>query len=168
MLPICDSYLIDKRALAIETVFDGVYQSKITTKDGVFYSEQTAINLLEKVCKYYLSTMQGRVSATREIMKFYQRIPFIIIPLSVGVFPTASPKSLNCSWIFNHSFEVEVLGKSKSRVTFLGGESIFVPASKHILEQQQLRLHMSLSTYKEMHETPRYSLWLKKSNLREN
>lgn len=168
MLSICDSYLIDKRTLAIEPVFVGVYQSKITTIDGVFYSEESATDLLDKVCTYFASTMQGRVSATRETMEFYHRIPFIIIPLSVGVFPTASPENMNCVWIFNHPFKVEVLGKEKSRVIFSSGESIIVPVSKHTLEKQQLRLHASLSTYKVMHERPRFSLWLKRRNVAEN
>lgn len=165
MLSICDSYLIDQRTLAIEPVFDGVYQSKITTIDGVFYSKESCTHLLGTACKYYASTMEGRVGATREIMKYYHRIPFIIIPLSVGVFPTTSPKNMNCVWIFNHRFEVDKLEKRKSRVRFLGGESIIVAVSKHTLEKQQLRLHTSISTYKEMHETPRYSLWLKKRDM---
>lgn len=165
MLSICDSYLIDERALALEPVFDRVYQTKITTKDGVFYSIESAKYLLEKACYYNASTMQGRVAATREIMKFYHRIPFVIIPLSVGVFPTSSPLDMNCAWIFNHRFVVEALGKNKSLVTFLSGDSITVPVSKYMLENQQLRLHISMSTYKELHETHRKSLWLKKKKL---
>lgn len=168
MLSICDSYLIDERALAIEPVFDGVYQSKITTMDGVFYSKECTTYLLGKACKYYASTMEGRVDATRDIMKYYHRIQFIIIPLLVGVFPTTSPENMNCVWIFNHRFEVDALGKRKSRVRFLSGQSIIAPVSKHTLEKQQLRLHTSMSTYKEMHETPRYSLWLKKRNMAGN
>jgi len=165
MLSICDSYLIDERTLAIEPVFDGVCQTRITTKDGVFYSKERANHLLEKACYYNASTMQGRVAATREIMKFYHRIPFVIIPLSVGVFPTSSPLDMNCAWIFNHRFVVVALGKNKSRLTFLSGESITVPVSKHTLEKQQLRLYTSMSTYKELHETHRKSLWLKKKKL---
>lgn len=165
MLPICDSYLIDRRTLAVENFFDGVHKTKITTKDGVFYSKKSATNLLDKACKFYASTMQGRVNATRETMKFHHKTPFIIIPLLVGVFPTTSPENINCVWIFNHPFEVEELSKGKSRVKFRSGESIIVSVSKYILEKQQLRLHTSLSTYKEMNETPRYSLWLEKRKL---
>lgn len=144
----CESYLLDEKVLSLEHYFLGKYKSKITRIDGVRLSKESPISLLEKACLRYGATMEGRIDAVKEKMEYMHRTPFIIIPFSVGAFPTISSESLFCAWIFNHPFVIEELEKGKSKVTLANGETIFVPVSKHSLLNQKKKLHSALDMFK--------------------
>jgi competence transcription factor ComK len=63
--------------------------------------------------------------------------PLVLIPGLVGVFPTESYKNVTCVWIFNHPFEIEILGKKKSKVIFENGTFLIVNVSKEVLRSEQ-------------------------------
>ena len=147
----CDSNLIDKRALLLESVFTGGKKSKIITTHGTYYSDMSVHELLNNACIRYASTMEGRMQATRIFMKYPKKTPILIEPTAIGAFPTMSYQHQECVWLFNHHFEVEELEKGKCLVTFPNGESITVNVSKHVLLKQQHRLHFTLDTYRFLH-----------------
>jgi competence protein ComK len=147
----CDSYLIDHRALMLVSVFTEGNKSKIITTHGTYYSKMSVLDLLDKACIRFASTMEGRMDATRIFMKFPRKTPIVIKPGEIGAFPTMSYKKLECVWFFNHLFEIEELEKGKSRVTFRDGTTTTVHVSKHVLVKQQHRLHFTLETYRNIH-----------------
>lgn len=145
-----DSYLIDTRALALESHFIGEYKSKISTTHGIYYSKLTPAQLLDKACLRYFSTMQGRIQAASILLKFVQKPPFIITPNELGVCPTASHENADCVWLFNHRFTIVEVAKGQSEVTFLEGTTVHVKASKYTILQQYQRLHTLLSVSSQM------------------
>ncbi|WP_342508630.1 competence protein ComK [Sporosarcina sp. FSL K6-2383] len=141
----CDSYLLDIRTLALESVFAGDFKSKISTTHGIYYSKLTPAQLLNKACLHYFSTMEGRIQAASALLNYVKKPPFIIAPNELGVYPTASPDNDDCVWFFNHRFTIVEVAKGQSIVTFMEGTSIHVKASKHTMLKQYLRLHSLLS-----------------------
>jgi competence protein ComK len=152
----CDSYLINHCVLAIEPVFIGEFQSKITTTYGEEFSKLTPYQLLDKACMRYLSTMTGRKQAASKLLNFQNKTPILIEPYAIAAFPTMSSSRLECVWIFNHRFTVRELGKGRSEITFYAGTSIIVNVSKHTLLKQQLRLHTLIDMYRKITQENTY------------
>lgn len=149
-----DAHLITQDTLCLEAHFEGKYRSKITTTDGVLYSELLPRELLNNACLKYGSTLDGRIMAVRELLKYNKKTPFAIIPYCVGAFPTMSPIHADCIWVFNHLFTIEETANRRvSRITFLNGVSILIPTSSHSLSKQQKRLHTLLHTFLTLHQT---------------
>lgn len=142
-MEICDSYWITQ-ALAVENFYDGTHQSKIYTLAGVKLSKMTALELIDKACMHYSSTIEGRRIFASKTLNYSQRTPIVIAPYHVAAFPTESYKNDNCVWIFNHPFQVESLADGTSLVKFDQGTTIQVNVSKHTLLKQQQRLHTLL------------------------
>ena len=137
----------------LEPYFLNEYRSKLTTTNGVFYSILSPYELLDVTCIKYASTIEGRMKAVREMFDYDKKTPFVIIPYDVGAFPTMSDKSSDCVWIFNHRFSIKEVHKGVCQITFLNGFSAIVNCSKHILRNQQKRLHTSLDVYRQIHRT---------------
>ena len=131
----------------LESVFKDKLKTRIVTTHGIYYSEESTLNLLEDACNRYASTLEGRLKALRKLMNYLVKTPLLIEPNLFGAFPTMSYKHVECVWIFNHPFYVEELRKGKSIVHFLNGISVPVNASKHVLLKQHQRLHTSLNIY---------------------
>ena len=146
----CDSYLIDTRTLALESIFTGDYKSKISTTHGIYYSKLTPAQLLNKACLRYFSTMKGRIQAASMLLNFVQKPPFLIAPNEMGVCPTASPENADCVWLFNHRFTIVEVAKGQSVVTFMEGTTVQVKASMHTILKQYQRLHTLLSISSQM------------------
>ena len=155
MLLTCDSYLLDDQALSLQPVFIGKNKSKIIRIDGIYFSEESQNSLLEKACLRHGSTKQGRVDAVKEKMNYKHRTPLMIIPYTVGAFPTVSSEDLSCIWIFNHPVKIEELEKGKSRMTLLNGEEMIIPVSKHSLSNQKNKLYAALHVFEKLQTTER-------------
>jgi len=142
-----NSTLIDLQTLMVESVFKGKEKTRIVTTHGIYYSEESALNLLEDACNRFASTLEGRLKAIRKLMNYSVKTPLLIEPNHFGAFPTMSYRHLECVWIFNHPIQVEEVSKGKSIVLFSNGISVSVNASKHVLLKQHQRLHTSLNIY---------------------
>ena len=140
-----DSKLINRRVLALESVFTNGNKSKITTTHGIHYSKMSVLELLNDACMRYASTLEGRMKAIREVMNYYHKTPVLINPNEFGAFPTISYKDVECVWIFNHHFDVNELGNGKSQIVFDNGIHVTVKASKNVLLKQQQRLHTAIN-----------------------
>lgn len=140
-----DSKMINRRALALESVFTNGYKSKITTTHGIHYSKMSALELLNNACMRYASTLEGRMKAIKAIMNYCHKTPVLINPDEFGAFPTLSYKNVECIWIFNHHFYVNELGEGISQIVFDNGMHMTVKASKNVLLKQQQRLHTAIN-----------------------
>lgn len=142
-----NSELIDSQTLMLESVFKDKVKTRIVTTHGVYYSEESTLNLLEDACNRFASTLEGRLKATKKLMNYSVKTPLLIEPNHFGAFPTMSYTHVECVWIFNHPFHVKEVGKRKSIILFSNGISVLVNASKHVLLKQHQRLHTSLNIY---------------------
>ncbi|TQR10153.1 competence protein ComK [Psychrobacillus soli] len=140
-----DSKLINRRVLALESVFTNGNKSKITTTNGIHYSKMSVLELLNNACMRYASTLEGRMKAIKLIMNYYHKTPILINPKEFGAFPTVSYKDTECVWIFNHHFYVNELGNGKSQIVFDNGIHMTVKVSKNVLLKQQQRLHTAIN-----------------------
>lgn len=137
--------MINRKVLALESVFTNGNKSKITTTHGIHYSKMSALELLNNACMRYASTLEGRMKAIKAILNYYQKTPVLINPNEFGAFPTLSYKNVECIWIFNHHFYVNELGEGISQIVFDNGIHMTVKASKNVLLKQQQRLHTAIS-----------------------
>lgn len=140
--------LIDHQTIAIEAFSSGDYRTKITKTNGIFYSEQTPIKLLDEACMNEASTLEGRIQAVMKIFNFYKP-PIIIAPFSLSLFPTASYNNYECEFIFNHPFQIIDYGNGKYGLLFYNSIEVPVNASKHTLIQQHLRLHTVINYFRD-------------------
>ncbi|QFF98003.1 hypothetical protein PB01_03760 [Psychrobacillus glaciei] len=147
----CDSNLINKKTLMLESVFTGEFKTKIITTQGIYHSEMTVKQLLGNACILFASTLEGRMQAIKKLMNYVVKTPILIDPNEIGAFPTMSYQHVECVWIFNHQFEIEETGKGVSLVTFSNGMSVQVNVSKNVLLKQQQRLHTLIETYRIIH-----------------
>ncbi|MEI4768723.1 competence protein ComK [Psychrobacillus sp. FJAT-51614] len=144
-------FFINKDTLLLASVFTGEHKAKIIKTHGIYYSPLSVQQLLGNACIQYASTLEGRIQAIKMLMNYFVKTPLLIDPNGVGAFPTMSSKNLECIWIFNHHFEVESLGKGKSKITFSNGETYIVNVSKNVLLKQKQRLHATIDTYRTIH-----------------
>ena len=147
----CESFLLNKQALMLEAVFTNGYRSKIITTHGEYFSTKTVRELLELACIRYASTLEGRIQATKKKLGYSNKSPILIAPGQLGAFPTKSYKHLDCVWIFGHLFHVEEVNRETCTITFSNGMSYQVSSTKHILTNQQQRLHTLLNVSHPMH-----------------
>lgn len=126
------------------------YRTKIIDSSGNdLCSCQTALQLIKKSCLTQIhSTYQGRRNAVQTNFRFKQNVP---IPINhreyICTFPTESPSSPNCIWLFyNHIHDIEFCQKiKKTKIHFSNGTTTTISISPHKLQQQLLKAGYILS-----------------------
>lgn len=92
----------------------------------------TPTKVIDEACRFFGSTLQGRLEGTRDISKITHKAPIAIDPSSgMYFFPTASPKNKKCSWI-SHShiqFIRPVKQNRQTEILFKNGKCIIVNVS---------------------------------------
>ncbi|WP_088292020.1 competence protein ComK [Bacillus mycoides] len=132
---------ISSSTMMLEPCKHPYYRTKIIDSSGnPLYSCQTAIQLIKKSCLTHVhSTYQGRRHAVQINFKLKQNVP---IPINhkeyICVFPTESPSSPSCIWLFyNHIDEIEFPKKTnKANIHFFNGATITIQIGSHKLQQQ--------------------------------
>lgn len=126
------SLLKNNQVNAITPHYDVVYSSIVHTHQGNYYYEEYSEKLMDQICTYFGSTLEGRKSATRQKLKFRKNPPFIISEiLRLGAFeiPDGCEQP---SFIFNFQFELEKLDNG-SHLIYAGQEPIFTPLSDKVI-----------------------------------
>lgn len=109
----------------------GALNTLVLEESGEYVVHQSPTKLIDLACKYFGSSLQGRLDGTREVSRITHKAPIAIDP-STGMFffPTTSPKNKACSWI-NHSHvdHIKPVGKKKTKIVFNNGKQIVVDIS---------------------------------------
>lgn len=132
---------ISSSTMMLEPCKHPYYRTKMIDSSGnPLHSCQTAIQLIKKSCLTHVhSTYQGRRRAVQINFKLKQNVP---IPINhkeyICAFPTESPSSPNCIWLFyNHIEEIEFSKKTnKANIHFFNGTTITIQIGSHKLQQQ--------------------------------
>lgn len=143
-----DENLIDQSALYLVSFFETERKSKVVTKHGEYFSQLSALGLIDKACMLYASTYEGRVKATRHNLKQHKKTPILISNDGIAAYPTKSPFHPDCVWVFNHDYRMEILTPTKTRLVY-DRHKIFldIDVSVHTLTKQRTRMHEMLYFY---------------------
>ncbi|MFZ3591900.1 competence protein ComK, partial [Bacillus sp. DJP31] len=96
-----ENYEISPMTLAILPAYHEKYQSRILDLQGAFYSSQSPIKLIEQACLEGGSSFEGRKKSLQHKKSYFQCPPIPINPLDdIYAFPTCSPESHECVWLF--------------------------------------------------------------------
>lgn len=133
-------YEISPTTLAILPACHTTYQSHILDLHGEFYSEKPALKLIEQACLEGGSSYEGRRKSIQYKKSFYHYPPIPINPLEhIYAFPTCSPESFECIWLFYEHIHHYKPQNGQVVVTFYNGKQVEIPISKAIMDKQMAR-----------------------------
>lgn len=133
-------YSINKNTLAVLPF--GENKSIVYEKDDCFLVSTKPNKIMDDSCKYYGSSMEGRLKGTDNLIGISYKAPIIIEENSPLVFfPTSSPRLKKCAWICLNNISRYYYDEisRKSVVKFLNDETIAFSMSYNILNNQVLK-----------------------------
>lgn len=137
-----EEYEISPYTMAIlpEMTAEGLY-SKVIEVDYEYVVKAKPIEIIDKSCRFFGSSLKGRREGTKEIMGVTHKAPIVIDPTnSIYFFPTTSPSRQQCSWI-SHSFVKQLIQSpfEETTIIFSNQKEIVLPISRGSLENQLYR-----------------------------
>ena len=133
-------YSINKDTLAV--IPFGKDKSIIYEKDDCFLVNERPNKIMDDSCKYYGSSMVGRLKGTDALIGITYKAPIIIEEGKPLVFfPTSSPRLKKCAWISLNNISKYYYDdiSRKSVIKFLNDETISFTMSYNILNNQVLK-----------------------------
>lgn len=109
----------------------GALNTIVLEETGEYLVHNSPTKLIDQACKFFGSSLQGRLEGTKEVSRITHKAPIVIDPTSgMFFFPTTSPKNRQCSWI-NHSHvdHIKPVGKKQTKVVFNNGRHIIIDVS---------------------------------------
>lgn len=133
-----NSYEINEDTLAI--VPQNEKKSMVYEKNNTFLVSRAADKIMEDSCEYYGSSLKGRQKGSSNLLHLNHKLPIIVEETNKLVyFPTASPRSNNCSWInLNNILKYERYEKG-CRIIFKDNVIVELPISYGMINNQILR-----------------------------
>lgn len=133
-------YSINKNTLAV--VPFGEKKSIVYEKDDCFLINSRPNKIMDSSCKYYGSSMNGRLKGTDTLIGISYKAPIIVEEKnSLVFFPTTSPRLKKCAWISLNNIDSyyydEILNRSV--IKFLNDEKIEFSLSYNVLNNQILK-----------------------------
>lgn len=116
-------------------------KSLILEDDKKYVVDSLPFDVVDHSCKYFGSSYEGRKEGTKEILHINYKVPIIVDnSRNLIFFPTNSPISDDCSWLFLKSIKSIKEGDfNTTDVIFNNGVSINIPVSKRTMDNQILR-----------------------------
>ncbi|MGA9290898.1 MAG: competence protein ComK [Anaerobacillus sp.] len=146
---VMNDYEISKTTRAIEVAKEIGYCSRIFDRTGIYLSKTSPVDLIRQACLEAGVTYEGRRKAVIYHLKYEQQTPIIVSTWNaISAFPTESPESMDCCWVFyQHVKEMYALSKSSTMILFHDGFELIVPVSKGRLQKQMERMGRWISHY---------------------
>jgi competence protein ComK len=140
MLAVRENYEITPMTLAILPAYNEKYQSKVLDLQGEFYSSEPPIKIIEKACLEGGSSLDGRKKSIQHKKSFFQCPPIPINPLEdIYAFPTCSPESYECIWLFYEHIHYYHPKHANLLINFHNQQQLEVPLSKAVMDKQMAR-----------------------------
>lgn len=132
------NYQINEETLALVPM--GKKQTIVYEKKDCYIINEKVSKIMETNCKYYGSSIEGRIKGTYSLTGYTYKAPIILREdKNLILFPTSSPRLKDCSWISLHNIKSVKKINSKSTIEFLNNESLEINTSFNILNNQYLR-----------------------------
>lgn len=134
-------YYITKETCAVLAVSDS--SCEVIEGDRRFAVLRSCMDVINDSCIYFGSSYQGRVLASKAMLKMAYKLP-IIVDEHNGVifFPTGSPRFSNCIWINLAMVASYEKCGNDSKVIFKSGAVLDLQVSYYSLENQIFRATM--------------------------
>jgi competence protein ComK len=159
MNKILSHYIINAETMAILPAKQIDYQAVTIETNQKLYLKPRPLEIIKENCIHYGSTYEGRKTAVLKKLGLERKVP---IPISISKnlfsFPTLSPNSFDCAWIFYHHVRyIEPLRtpypkEQQSILYFHNGTSIILDVSEYVLWRQMERTRMCMFTFSEKME----------------
>jgi len=135
-----DDYVPSVSTMGLVETTNEDYHTIIYDEQGIYYTKDTAKELLNRACLHRLFTYEGRLQAIRQQLNYFKKTPLLICHEElIYTFPTVSPESPNCHWIFPRHVQSYTSEKGKITVRFSNGTKLLLNCSPHVYHKQANR-----------------------------
>lgn len=110
---------------------NGSLVSHVLDEQGEYTTRYAPTKMVERACRYFGSSLEGRQTGTTEIAGITHKVPISIDPSSgIFLFPTLSPINPKCVWIsHSHIARLRETIDQCTEVLFKNGQKITVDVS---------------------------------------
>lgn len=126
------------KIIAIVPHYDGENSSMIYTHQEHFCLEEKANEAMDRFCKLYGSSIEGRKSATRDRLGYRKNVPILVTP-NDAAFPLPSQYNNEEIWIIDLDFYIEELSPNKCKILYPNDVSFIIPLSKRAVLARRAR-----------------------------
>ena len=134
-------YEINAETLAVISYSNS--KSKIIEKDDQYIVNESPFTIMERSCKYFGSSLDGRVSGSKDILGSVYKVPIIVEESqNLIFFPTEAINSSRVSWIsYKNIKDIKKYG-TKSIIKFNNDNSVIVNCPYFSMKNQIFRCNM--------------------------
>lgn len=164
MNPIRDTYEINPQTMAILSVAEIEYSAIVLEENKKIYVRQTPLQIIKAACLEGGASYEGRRKAVTYLTGAMQKIPIPINPRrNIFAFPTHSPTTFECNWIFYHQIKTITIPKVpnptiQSIIHFKNNQSLSMNESCYVLQKQYQRTAMCILQYSTCEQLQTHSL----------
>ncbi|WP_010677018.1 competence protein ComK [Bacillus timonensis] len=157
------TYEVNPHTMAILPVKEIEYSAIIKETHQIIYVMQTPFQIIRAACLEGGATYEGRRKAVTHLTGAIQKVPIPINPRrDIFAFPTHSPTTFECNWIFYHHVKTIVPARtpnptSQSIITFKNNHELPMNESHYILQKQYTRTAMCILQYSPQPDLQSYS-----------
>lgn len=136
-IKVLEEYTIQGNAIALLPAKSIEYRTIVLTSNEKLYIKLTPLEIIKASCYQNFSSYEGRREAVKHLTDFQKKVP---IPVNTSqdiyAFPTKSPTSEDCVWLFFHHIK-KIVDNHKE-----GMECEF-PSTVHFVNNTKLSLNIS-------------------------
>ena len=129
------NYEITQKTLALVPL--GKTKTIVYENHDCYIVESKLSKIMDDNCKYYGSSIEGRIKGTYSLTGFNNKSPIKIAEdKNMILFPTCSPRLKECSWINSNNINQIIDHKDKCLVEFNNKECLEFETSYNIINNQ--------------------------------
>lgn len=132
------NYEITQKTLALVPL--GKTKTIVYENHDCYIVESKLSKIMDDNCKYYGSSIEGRIKGTYSLTGFNYKSPIIIAEdKNLIFFPTCSPRLKECSWINVNNINKILKKPDGSIIEFINKEILEFDVSYNIINNQFLK-----------------------------
>ncbi|UOR13183.1 competence protein ComK [Halobacillus amylolyticus] len=133
-------YEVNPQTMALIAKYDehGQVITEVIESGGRFDLPFYPGHIIDQSCRYFASSLEGRMAGTKQVAGFTHKPP-IVISQKMGMyfFPIISPKRKECSWIAHKYIRnYDPAMDHTTTIHFVNGVSVNVPVSEGMIANQ--------------------------------
>lgn len=131
-------YEITENTLALIPI--GKRKTMVYEDHECYVVDEKISKIMDENCKYYGSSIEGRIQGTYSLTGFNYKAPIILEEnKNIIFFPTCSPRLRECAWINMNNIKKITEKEDKSLVEFMNQENLELDFSYRIIKNQYLK-----------------------------
>lgn len=123
------------------TQYGSKIYSEVIELQNEFLSPFRPTVIVDKSCKFFGSSFEGRITGTKQLTGFTHKAPITVDPTNnILLLPTTSPQNSHCTWISLEHILTHLPEEPNSTiVTFRNNKSYVIPVSYSSFNNQIMR-----------------------------